>query len=97
MMDIKEVLFQWTKMFFEKKSSGGVVTRADKSAIKSEIMTIQQLAKDIQIINYQKIKVHSSFKDNIWGADLADMQLLSKCKERFQFLLYVFDFFDIYA
>ena len=52
MMDIKEVLFQWIKMFFEKKSSGGVVTRADKSAIKSEIMTIQQLAKDIQIINY---------------------------------------------
>ena len=52
MMDIKEVLFQWIKMFFEKKSSGGAVTRADKSAIKSEIMTIQQLAKDIQIINY---------------------------------------------
>ena len=25
------------------------------------------------------------------------MQLLSKCKERFQFLLYVFDIFDIYA
>ena len=51
MMDMKEVLLQWIKKFFDKKFSGGAVTRADKSAIKSEIMTIQQLAKEIQIIN----------------------------------------------
>ena len=31
----------------------------------------------------KKRKIFSSFKDNIWGADLADMQLISKLnKER---------------
>ena len=32
-------------------------------------------------------KVHSSFIDNIWGAHLADMQLISKFKKGFRFLL----------
>ena len=27
--------------------------------------------------NFLKKKVYSGFKDNIWGADLADMQLIS--------------------
>ena len=27
--------------------------------------------------NFKKIKVHSTFTDNIWGSDLADMQLIS--------------------
>ena len=30
------------------------------------------------IRKFQKRKVYSSFKDNIWGADLADMQSLKK-------------------
>ena len=48
---------------FGKNSSGGAVTRADKSAIENKIISNQKLC--------------SSFKDNIWGTDLADMQLLS--------------------
>ena len=28
--------------------------------------------------NFKKRKVYSGFRDNIWGADLADMQLISK-------------------
>ena len=28
--------------------------------------------------NFKKRKVYSSFKDSIWGLDLADMQLISK-------------------
>ena len=35
----------------------------------------------------EKPEVYSTFKDNIWGADLADMQLISKYNKRFQFLL----------
>ena len=35
--------------------------------------------------------MHSSFRDNIWSVDLADMQLLSKCNKGFTFLLYVID------
>ena len=38
-----------------------------------------------------KRKVYSSFKDNIWGAALADMQLLSKFNKGFRFLLWVTD------
>ena len=30
------------------------------------------------IRKFKKRKVHSSFKDNIWGVDLADMQLIRK-------------------
>ena len=39
----------------------------------------------------------SLFKDNIWGVDLADMQLLSKFNKGFRFLLCVIDIFSKYA
>ena len=42
-------------------------------------------------------EAHSSFKDNIWGVDLADMQLLSKFNKRFRFLLCFIDIFSKYA
>ena len=41
------------------------------------------------IRNFNKKKVHSPFIDNIWGADLADMQLISKFNKEFRFLLCV--------
>ena len=41
--------------------------------------------------------MHSPFKDNIWGADLADMQLISKFNKGFRFLLCVIDIFSKYA
>ena len=41
--------------------------------------------------------MYSSFKDNIWGVELADMQLLSKFNKIFRFLLGVIDFFSKYA
>ena len=41
-------------------------------------------------------KVNSTFKDNIWGADLADMQLISKFSKVFRFLLCVIDIFSKY-
>ena len=37
------------------------------------------------------------FKDNIWGADLADMQLISKFNKGFRFLLCVINIFSKYA
>ena len=39
-------------------------------------------------------KVHSSFKDNIWGAVVADMKL--KVDKGFRFLLCVIDLFSEY-
>ena len=41
--------------------------------------------------------MYSTFKDNIWGADLADIQLISKCNKGFRFLLCVIDIFSKYA
>ena len=45
--------------FFDKKSEG--------SSVNIEVKHTEQLAK--------QLTVHSGFKENIWGADLADAQL----------------------
>ena len=55
--------------FFDKKTSGG--------PIKNENMSNKELAEELHksiIRKFKKRKVHSSFVNNIWGADLADMQ-----------------------
>ena len=41
--------------------------------------------------------MYFSFKDNIWGVDLADMRLLSKFNKEFRFLLCVIHIFSKYA
>ena len=38
---------------------------------------------------FDRRKVQSPFTDNIWGADLADMQIISKFNKGFRFLLCV--------
>ena len=58
------------------------------------------LAKEVHkpiIRKFNKRTVYSGFKDNIWGADLADMQLISKFNKGFRFLLCVVDIFSKYA
>ena len=47
--------------------------------------------------NKKKRKVYFGFKDNIWGADLADMKLISKFNNGFRFSLCVIDIFSKYA
>ena len=50
---------------------------------------MQQLAKELHkpiIRKYKKRKTYSSFKDNIWSADLGDMQLTSKFHKGNRFL-----------
>ena len=41
--------------------------------------------------------MYPSFRYNIWGADLADMQLFSKFNKEFRFLLCATDIFSKYA
>ena len=41
--------------------------------------------------------MYSFFRDNIWGVDLANMELLSKCNKRIRYLLCSFDLFSKYA
>ena len=42
-------------------------------------------------------KVYSSFKDNIWGVDLADMQSLSRYNKGIKYLLCTIDLLSKYA
>ena len=57
--------------FFDKKSSGSGITNEPNYQLADE------LHKPI-IRKFWKRKVYSSFRNNIWGVDLADMQSLSK-------------------
>ena len=49
------------------------------------------------MINAKNRAVYFGSKVNIWGADLADMQLISKFNKRFRFLLCVIDIFSKHA
>ena len=51
---------------------------------------INQLLKNLE-------KLYPSFKDNIWDADLADMQLIRTFNKKLRFLLCVIDLFSKYA
>ena len=77
--------------FFDKKSAGsGANTHAN-----NEILT-EELHKPV-IRKFKKRTIYSEFKDNIWGADLTDMQLISKFNKGFTFLLCVIDIFSKYS
>ena len=56
----------------------------------------EELHKPV-IKKFNKRKVYSQFKDNIWGVDLADMQSLSKKNKSIKYLLCAIDLFIIYA
>ena len=63
-------------------------------------MSFKELSEDLHksiIRKCEKRKVHSPFVHNIWGANLVDMQLISKINEKICFLLCVIDIFRKYA
>ena len=72
--------------FFDKKSEGKGLANN-----KENVQLANELRKPI-IKKLNKRKVYSSFKDNVWGVDLADMQLLSKLIKDldFYYLLLIF-------
>ena len=81
--------------FFDTKASS-----PDRKTVGSGINENIKLANEVHepiIRKFNKRKVYSSFKDNIWGADLADMQLLSKFNKGIKYLLCVVDLFSKYA
>ena len=76
--------------FFDKKSSGSGI------ANESDYQLANELHKPI-IKKFKKRKVYSSYKDNIWGVDLTNIQLLSKYNKGIKYLLCAFDIFSKYA
>ena len=74
--------------FFDKKTS--------HSGIKKGYISSKELAEKLHktiIRKFQKRKLHSSFIDNVWSTDLADMQLIGKFNKGIHFLLCVIDIF----
>ena len=88
----KGIASMFYKFFDENSASDG--------SVKNENMPDQQLAEELHkpiIRKFEKRKVYSFFKDNIWGDDLASKQLISKFNEGIRFLLSVTDIFSKYA
>ena len=82
--------------FFDKKSA--CLSKSSGSGIVNE--PNYQLANELHkpiIRKFKKRKVYSSFRDNIWGVDLADMQSLSKYNKGIKYLLCAIDLFSKYA
>ena len=77
--------------FFNSKVSGS----GAKLTLQNEQLA-EELHKPI-IRKFEKRRVYSTFKDNIWGVHLADIQLLSKYNKEIRFLLCVIDIFSKYA
>ena len=77
--------------FFDSKVSG-----SGAKLIPENEQLANELHKPI-IRKFEKRKVYSTFKDNIWVVDLADIKLLSKYNKGIRFLLFVIDIFSKYA
>ena len=75
---------------YGKKSSGSGVA----------MLQNQQLAEELHkpiIRKFKKRRVYLSIKDNTWGADLADMQLINKFNKGYKCLLCIINIFSKYT
>ena len=83
----ERVLASMVYNFFDKKSSGSGI------ANESNYQLANGLHKPI-IRKFKKRKVYSSFRDNIWGVDFADMKSLGKYNKGINYLLCAIDLFS---
>ena len=89
--------------FFDKKSmaepsslertGSGIATAGPSALARSSSLLADELHKPI-INKFNKRKVYSQFKDNIWGVDLADMQSLSRKNKGIKYLLCAIDLYS---
>ena len=73
--------------YFDKKAGLGVSVN-------------NKLAEELNKTVMKKLKrrkVYAKFKDNIWGADFAEMESLSSKNKNVKYLLFVTDIFTKYA
>ena len=77
-----------------------LIKKSSRSGVNNRIKQNQQLAEELNkpiIKKFLKRRVYSSFKDNIWRGDLADMQFIGKFNKGNRFLLCDIDIFSKYA
>ena len=87
--------------FFDKKSTAGPsslerMASGFKKLKNSSSILADELHKPV-IKNFEKRKVYSQFKDNIWGVDLADIQSLFRKNRGIKYLLCAKDLYSQYA
>ena len=90
--------------FFDKKSTAepsslermGSGFKTLKNTARNSSILADELHKPL-IRKFDKRKVYSQFKDNIWGVDLADMQSLSRKNKGIKYLLCAIDLYSKYA
>ena len=78
--------------FFDKKSTDSGFKKLKNS---SSILADERHKPILRKFN--KRKVYSQFKDNIWGVDLVDMQSLSRKNKSIKYLLCANDLYSKYA
>ena len=76
--------------FLDKKSSGSGIVN------KPNYQLAYELHKPI-IRKFKERKIYSSYRNNVWGVDLANMQSLSKYNKGNKYLLCAIDLFSKYA
>ena len=79
--------------FFHKKSANSGVANLQTNLLD---INNQQNIYINQLLETLKKTIYSGFKNNIWGADLAYMQLINKVNKGIRFLLFVIDIFSKY-
>ena len=87
MMDNQRALASMVYRFFEKKTG-------------SEVGLNEQLAEELHkpiTKKFKRRKVYARLKDNIWVADLAEMESLSSKNKNVKYLLCTIDVFTKYA
>ena len=92
MMDINENLLLWFINILMKSPQEVVLLIMRLNKIYNQLKNYTN-----QLLEIKKKTIFSRFKNNIWGADLADMQLISKFNKEFRFLLCVIDIFSKYV
>ena len=80
----QKVLASTVYKFFNERTKGSGINNKENLLVNSQLA--EELHKPI-IKNFKRRKVYFSFKDNIWGVDLADMQLISKYNKGIRYLL----------
>ena len=82
---------------FDKKSKSGYVANNKVKKNRNPLdLAALQLAEELRkpiLRNFKRRTVYSRFKDNVWGANLSDMQLISKFNKGFRFLFVLLIFF----
>ena len=84
MIDITEVQLRWfCKRFNKKTSNTKKGTGNNSDPVSESSQSPQELHKPI-IRKFEKREIYSFSVDNIWGADIVDMQLTRKVKKSIQ-------------